>query len=236
MLGLLKSSNVSLQQRFWLLISLCFLFRSNNIVCHWQPSISTVNYGQSSSYLAGAPLGISEVGNSQEFVTFLLDGSCKVTMLRMQLVSRSPVFAAMLGGHYAEASQLEVPLPGISRGTFKRFTAYLANEDFLAGIQLDDYLELMSLADKYMVDDLKSALNAVCVDNYISHDQLAFLLEYSALHGCDKLWTTCVNFLLRIATIDSSWANTVKVILVSRFVDKLADTVCGAVHKHFDVC
>ena len=178
---------------------------------------------------------LSNDSHSEEVVVFQMDNTEKVTAKRQILISQSPVFAAMLSGYYIEAKQDVIPMPDISPSAFTRFLEYFENKRLQEEIQLTDYLELLSLADRYMIDDLKDTLDAFPVDQFLSFDQIAYILEHAGLHRCDKLWMKGIHFLLSSNVIDVKFVDLVICVLQGSFAVKFIDTINSVFKKHFGI-
>ncbi|XP_064620189.1 uncharacterized protein LOC135483326 [Lineus longissimus] len=149
-------------------------------------------------------------------VTFSFDNHSHVSTNRRKLCSKSTVFAAMLEGYYSESSKCTVSISEVQPEAFVAMLHFLNGCDrqphcpSLHCSDLSKNLEVLRLADKYLLSDLKQfAVNKL--KGLISQTTVCQITEYATLLKCNTLLNQCFYFImfshfpiaLRMKLIDS---------------------------------
>ncbi|XP_033726299.1 BTB/POZ domain-containing protein 6-like [Pecten maximus] len=143
-------------------------------------------------------------------VTFLVgEEKEKISAHKSILLSRSPVFFAMLEGDLAEKGFITVP--DISSQAFSMFLRYLYTDEIK--LTVDVVTPVLSAARKYMVDHLVTKCETF-LKNSLSIENACVLLEQAHTFTEENLIKDCLSFI-------SSSADTV--LQLSSFTD-----LCGA--------
>lgn len=115
------------------------------------------------------------------------------------LVKSSPMFAAMLEGHYSEAKQSEIKLTNTSFYAVKFILHYFHGcclscdtiTDLLTcettNRNLHNALEVLSLSHRYMLSELYHFLQAVICTRFLDSQNAHIVYEFALLHGFDDL-------------------------------------------------
>ncbi|XP_033725452.1 BTB/POZ domain-containing protein 6-like [Pecten maximus] len=128
-------------------------------------------------------------------VTFIVgEERNRISAHRLVLLSRSPVFYAMLEGPMAEKG--EITIPDISSETFKLFLRYLYTDT----IDLTDrnVVPVLNVARKYCVDILVSLCGEFFAKN-LTVDSACVLFEQSHVFVMESLRQQCLQFILNNA-------------------------------------
>ncbi|XP_033730748.1 BTB/POZ domain-containing protein 1-like, partial [Pecten maximus] len=129
-------------------------------------------------------------------VTFIVgEEKSRVSAHKLVLISRSPVFFAMLEGPMAEKG--EITIPDISTETFQLLLRYLYTDK----IDLTDrtVVPVFNAARKYCVNILVS-LCETFLSKTLTADKACAFLEQAHVVMADSLQDVCVQFIVENAT------------------------------------
>ena len=133
-------------------------------------------------------------------VTFMVEGR-PIYAHRCIIMARCEPLERMLDGPMRESQQHEIVLPGA------RWEVVLALCEFLytdcvesleetAAVELDFALDLLALADQYLVDDLKRLCESA-IQKSISVENVALMLATADARQAAALRQRCFDFVLR---------------------------------------
>ncbi|ESO97893.1 hypothetical protein LOTGIDRAFT_228420 [Lottia gigantea] len=120
------------------------------------------------------------------------------------LVKQSPVFAAMLEGHYCESNQSEISIQDTSHDAFLFILHYLHGCGLDCPMLMKYYNDspdvefwenALSLCDRYLCQSLTNFLIWVLASRYLTFDLFFHVFMYSAFHGFHPLTNECVRML-----------------------------------------
>lgn len=133
----------------------------------------------------------------------------KIYASRSVLVERSEIFAAMLDGHYSEASSTEIPIPKSIKFSFEYLMHHLhgckvghcAVIDQLFTQTVDrsstkQCIELLEEANKYLLSTLYATAYECLFTRYLIPTSAFEVYKYAVLHRKDKLLKACVSCIL----------------------------------------
>jgi len=129
------------------------------------------------------------VGNADlSDVTFVLDDGQKVPAHRTLLALRSATFRAMLAGRMKEATQQQIPLPGVPHAPFLLVLKYLYTDD-VSFVDEKNTVELLEWANYFKCDRLKAQCEFVIhegidVENAASLISIADRFDARQLSNC----------------------------------------------------
>ncbi|OWF55517.1 BTB/POZ domain-containing protein 2-like [Mizuhopecten yessoensis] len=124
-------------------------------------------------------------------VTFLVGEEMeRISAHKLVLMSRSPVFYAMLEGPIADKG--DIPIPDISDETFKLFLRYLYTDSI--DLTLRNVVPVLNAARKYFVDILVSHCEKFLASN-LSSDNACLFLEQAHVFVMDSLKSDCLRFI-----------------------------------------
>ncbi|XP_033725613.1 BTB/POZ domain-containing protein 2-like isoform X2 [Pecten maximus] len=130
-------------------------------------------------------------------VTFIIgEERNRISAHKLVLLSRSPVFYAMLEGPMADKG--EITIPDISADTFKLFLRYLYTDK----IDLTDrnVVPVFNVARKYCVDILVSLCEEFLSKNLTAESACVFL-EQAYIFVADSLQEECLRYIVENATV-----------------------------------
>ena len=120
--------------------------------------------------------------NSETDLTLELDDGSHFEANREKICSGSSVFEAMLTGQFVESGQSVVKLPKTSRGALEYLCHYLYGCRWCSsfeGIDVAVLLELVSLADKYLLTEFNRMATREIVERCLLTDQVVLIYESS---------------------------------------------------------
>lgn len=138
-------------------------------------------------------------------LTFVLEGDTKCSASRAVLVGVCPVFHAMLKGDYSESRQSQISIREVSADAFRFLMHFfhgcgpdcgLVQRVIAAEFPLDSFLDVMSLADRYLLHTLEKYLATIAKQEYLNMSTLSDLYHFSVIHNYSALAEDCLRFLL----------------------------------------
>ncbi|XP_060064952.1 BTB/POZ domain-containing protein 1-like [Ylistrum balloti] len=124
-------------------------------------------------------------------VTFLVgENNTKIEAHKLILVSRSPVFYAMLEGPMAEKG--EITIPDISEDIFKLFLRYLYTDEIV--LTEENVAAVFNVARKYSVDILVSCCEEF-LTKHVAVNNACMFLEHAHVFMIDDLKSKCLEFI-----------------------------------------
>lgn len=128
-------------------------------------------------------------------VTFIVE-NIKIPAHKTILMMRSPYFVYLLNGHFVEATQSEIKLQ-VPLDAFKLVLRYIyTGQTSLAGLEVDQIIDVFSLADLYEFESLKKPISKYSVSN-ISMSNCCAFLDAASLYTIDALQNACLAFMDR---------------------------------------
>lgn len=122
-------------------------------------------------------------------VTFLVgENKDRISSHKIILLSRSPVFYAMLDGPLAEKG--EITIPDISKETFTKFLRYLYTDDIQ--LTVDTAIQMMSVARKYCVDRLVNKCVTFLNEN-MTADNVHGVYEHAHIYTEENIKADCIR-------------------------------------------
>jgi len=137
--------------------------------------------------------GLTEFLNSKELsdVTFTIEGK-PFYCHRIVLAAVSEYFRAMFKSGMKESHESIIPISGITYELFEEFITYIytgilklkefANQEDC----VTHYIELVKIADRFMIDDIKKQCEVALV-KYITHENASTLEETADLYKANQL-------------------------------------------------
>jgi len=138
--------------------------------------------------------------NNQTYsdVTFIVE-SKPIYAHRCILSSRCELMEKMLDGPMLEAESSEIKIPEISYPVFLSMLEFLYTENakILKENPIDKkiILELMCVADQYLLNDLKLQCE-LCLTNSINVENVCEMLELADIHRTSILRKQCIEFIM----------------------------------------
>ncbi|XP_064612732.1 armadillo repeat-containing protein 5-like [Liolophura sinensis] len=138
-------------------------------------------------------------------LTFVLEGDTKCSGSRAVLVGVCPVFQAMLKGDYSESRQSEITIHEVSADAFQFLMHFfhgcgpdcgLVKRVIEAEFPLYSFLDVMSLADRYLLLTLERYLATKAKQEYLNMSTLSDLYHFAVIHNYSTLADDCLRFLL----------------------------------------
>jgi len=120
-------------------------------------------------------------------VSFVVQGE-KIKAHKVLLTTRCKHFESMFDSGMAESCSKEVTVNDIKPKTFKEFLKFLYT-DMTPDYEEDSTMELLSVADKYCVDDLKKMCERA-INSNLNGDNVIDALTLAEEHHCPTLLTS----------------------------------------------
>ncbi|XP_050410234.2 uncharacterized protein LOC126824872 [Patella vulgata] len=120
------------------------------------------------------------------------------------LVKQSPVFAAMLEGHYCESNQSEISMQDTSQDAFLFILHYFHGCGLCCPIlaaphketkNLEFWENVLTLADRYLCQLLSEYLIWLIASTYLTFDIYFHIFMYSIFHNFTSLTNECVRMM-----------------------------------------
>lgn len=132
-------------------------------------------------------------------VTFKLDDGTNISANRDFLSEKCDYFNRLLSGDFKESQESEIKLPNVDKESFNLLLNML-EEDVNLGLykfnlELNVILDVISLADKFMLMDLSTFL-AKCVEQTLTPKTVAEIYRWSIESGTNLLRIESVAFAL----------------------------------------
>lgn len=148
------------------------------------------------------------------------------------LISRCPAFSVMFNAAFREGREKVVELKDVSADTFMAFLAYTYGS-FVSLESLTDALELLSLADRFLLQQLKDLCgryiteNSGTPDGLLNHHNIWTVLEIADQCRLDDLKKASIDYIAR------NFHAVCKSAHLKRFD---AQTLVEIIHKHAGIC
>ena len=153
----------------------------------------------------------SSLRNPDCDVMFELDDGMTISSYRRLCITMSPVFAAMLDGHFVEREQSCVKVSACSSQAFQLLMNYCMYNSViedtntennvscdLANVvySLDLLLECLALGDRFVAMKFQRLVAEEILHTCINVSSAEQIIGVAAMHGCDWLIEQCLLFLL----------------------------------------
>lgn len=168
---------------------------------------------------------------------FLVEGE-NVFANRSTLCLKSEIFAAMLEGHYSEASLSKIPVLECSKLAFEIVVHHLhgciprsckiMDHLYTTDVNKDSAdlcIAVLNEANKYMIVDLYSLAYQCLFSRYICPETTFSVFKYAVLHRNDKLMKASVSSLFYGGKSCSEVIKTCSDILSSRYAGLFVNTI-----------
>ncbi|EGC36831.1 hypothetical protein DICPUDRAFT_31241 [Dictyostelium purpureum] len=142
----------------------------------------------------------------------LLDGS-EIKAHKNILSSRCQKFQAMFQTEMKESQQKEIEIVNYEPGVFRKMIEYIYS-DSLKEDNIDMILQLIVIADEYLLDSLKSVCEMMLVSE-IDFNNIALFLLKSDIYNCKQLKKSSMEFAL---------ANVKRLIEDKEFIDVIKES------------
>ncbi|EGI67349.1 PREDICTED: armadillo repeat-containing protein 5-like [Acromyrmex echinatior] len=135
-----------------------------------------------------------------------LDDGTTVKACRQTLCHYSPVFSAMLEGHFRESNKRLIRLRNMSRNALK--TLILAtNDDRFKNRSIESLLEAVLLADYFLMPNFLIELLTETSINKLNHETFYRAWCWARKHSCHEFRSFCVK---KFLTTKMSWSETMR--------------------------
>lgn len=118
---------------------------------------------------------------------------------RCILLARCEPLAKMLDGSMRESQEGEIPMPGVQYNVFLAFLEFLYTDEVSGfdaqSVPMDFALDLLSLADQYLVEALKRKCE-MAIQRSITVENVSFMLATSDARRALELRRRCFEFIL----------------------------------------
>lgn len=156
----------------------------NDIDAKYKPPIEVIGKAK---FLSNTAEGIAELWTSHRFSDFtIVVGRREFPVHKTILGIRSPVFAEIFESESREHQTSQMMVQDLSAESVEKFLKYLYTGEIDEAESVDEASEILSLAFKFNVADLKSKFEDVILEN-MSGDNAMEVLKLGNRHGLDKM-------------------------------------------------